>query len=915
MLLFESIFGAVLKAGCAAVPVCKTKCLVHGTCHLAIAHGPRRSRAALALATGGAILWATITIQRFKERIMRAMEGLFDQREGRPQPHTPPAHPQDRRQLQEEAPRPRITFGGSPRLLAIENGPRPLAIEDSPRRPDGSAVLGEEAIPEIPRAADEKMIPVHAAPGASFAAAVATSLYGGRQPSISPSLPPINFITEPSTSRRGYEGRQGGARFTTFQEPQLPWEGLVPVGDVYAHGSSDCGVLGQDLDRPYRRMPDKILALENRGIWDISVGSPHNAALDVEGAIWTWGCPDEYALGRAGQDYEPLAVRHMPVPVKKVVCGDSHTAALSFEGQVYICGAYRDTSGVIGFPRREVLITGLPESASEDEVRRWFGKVVGDVQDVRLRTDDEKDENVARVAFWTEAAVDRAAQLRSTFFKAVVPCVAEKQKYPAMVPGLEDVEQVASGDNHTVALSTEGVLMVLGSNEFGQLTMPNSRPGDFMATALPMMRTTEQLGIDGRMTRVWAFGNVTFIAADTGRAGIRYYGCGINSRGELGLGVVCEFVDTVTEVTALRNKHITHMAGGAHHTVALLDDGSFMSWGKQELTGTGTPGKEVPMALPLMTTRVRGVRLATIGAGETHTLATTTNGDVLSWGFGGCYQLGTSLSRLSTDKAFPDVRSVTELAPYCIESKQLCDMFVLKADGSAQHSIELAWTGKWERLRPFQPTAAVAPSDGGMREDTEEAEAPDRPFFGPHLPLFGRDATSTFGPVQSPPIVELSFQGSSPSLPSFQSAPLFGLPQQADKDSGTAAPAAGAAEGAASASPSSSSSSRRRGRRGRLSGPSLSFGTGVLTGHQGSGAGAALFSAAAAAAASSSPFAAGGAQQGGEGGFGPTQEGVQLFQGATGDLQYGSSASSGRRRQDEGEEEDDSWMDAKRKRR
>ena len=63
--------------------------------------------------------------------------------------------------------------------------------------------------------------------------------------------------------------------------------------------------------------------------------------------VYTWGCNDDGALGRftSGTDDEEYLPRKANLPpgvkIMSVSAGDSHTAALSDQGDVYAWGAYR----------------------------------------------------------------------------------------------------------------------------------------------------------------------------------------------------------------------------------------------------------------------------------------------------------------------------------------------------------------------------------------------------------------------------------------------------------------------------------------------------------------------------------------------------------------------------------------------
>ena len=61
--------------------------------------------------------------------------------------------------------------------------------------------------------------------------------------------------------------------------------------------------------------------------------------------MYTWGCNDEGALGRKtgdGDEYLPSQVENIDgVKIVQVSGGDSHTAALVADGNVYSWGVFR----------------------------------------------------------------------------------------------------------------------------------------------------------------------------------------------------------------------------------------------------------------------------------------------------------------------------------------------------------------------------------------------------------------------------------------------------------------------------------------------------------------------------------------------------------------------------------------------
>ena len=69
----------------------------------------------------------------------------------------------------------------------------------------------------------------------------------------------------------------------------------------------------------------------------------HTVALASNGAVYTWGCNDEGALGRPGPENTPLLVDSaLNIPVTDVSAGDSHSIAYNTHtNQVFYWGCYR----------------------------------------------------------------------------------------------------------------------------------------------------------------------------------------------------------------------------------------------------------------------------------------------------------------------------------------------------------------------------------------------------------------------------------------------------------------------------------------------------------------------------------------------------------------------------------------------
>jgi len=73
-------------------------------------------------------------------------------------------------------------------------------------------------------------------------------------------------------------------------------------------------------------------------------GGMHTVALSPAGIAYSWGCNDEGALGRLGNEQDILPV-DLPLAIDGVSVGDSHTIFYSTEKSVaYLTGLYRVSS-------------------------------------------------------------------------------------------------------------------------------------------------------------------------------------------------------------------------------------------------------------------------------------------------------------------------------------------------------------------------------------------------------------------------------------------------------------------------------------------------------------------------------------------------------------------------------------------
>eukprot|EP00971_Amphidinium_carterae_P242850 4821939-Amphidinium_carterae.1 len=107
-------------------------------------------------------------------------------------------------------------------------------------------------------------------------------------------------------------------------------------------------------------------------------------------------------------------------------------------------------------------------------------------------------------------------------------------------------------------------------------------------------------------------------------------------------------------------------------------------------------------------------------------LACTENGNVFAWGCGLTHQLGNRPRRVEQ----PDDRHEEpgdEVTPYQISSRQLDGRFVMLADGGAQHSAELGWTGEYAPM--MCPTHALVDGRSGEQAQCSNPDQAEEVAF------------------------------------------------------------------------------------------------------------------------------------------------------------------------------------------
>lgn len=445
-------------------------------------------------------------------------------------------------------------------------------------------------------------------------------------------------------------------------------------GSVLVVGNGDCGQLGLGEEDDDVRDTLKPLPLPTLGsamrVSQLICGGLHTGALTLDGRLFTWGCNDDEALGRAGTESVPMLVEGGLVGrrVTLATAGDSHMTALTSEGQVFAWGTYKDSNGYID-----------PAAKPESEPRQIC-------------------------------------------------------KEPTLVEGLPSIKHLASGGDHVLALASNGYdVYGWGCGEKGQLgkelswdkgtTKQFLKPTAPFNLRLPAVNADGGGAIDSVQSRLTCTLNENFVghiratlAADPasdcreacevyldhatelragGESGLddrmpiaklfagayhsfalttygNVYSFGLNNMGQLGLGSLePNHTGTPQLVMALEGKGVTELRGGEHHSLALTDDGAVYAFGRGDNNqlgfNDGTDQEVTPRKVPALD----GIAIRRVSTKANSNFAVSRSGDLYSWGFG---EMGQLANRKAGDETQPTLVDVP------------ADQAVLDAASSAQHA-------------------------------------------------------------------------------------------------------------------------------------------------------------------------------------------------------------------------------------
>jgi len=431
-------------------------------------------------------------------------------------------------------------------------------------------------------------------------------------------------------------------------------------GEVVAMGTEDtmaCGLLkDQDETRLFEYEPTLIPKCKlnmngGKAVTSVATGGLHSACLHRDGTVSTWGANDENALGRDDIDDDDTHLIK-PMKIKDVIqisAGDNHTIVLDIHGKVHVSGMYKDMDS--GKWRdltnpQDTKIRGNHQYPSE--VLGLGGKIVmidaGNSWNAALRDD------VSTLYTWGMGNSGQLARSKSMQAPLIDDTYIDsngKEKCPYKT---YELKKPFMG-KFVVMMKDGAPLLDHKKKKQFDYEYTHSIIRDKFMTPAPV----EWAGglVPKRQVVNFSCGDIHLlvVARNPGSFETQVFSAGNSAYGQLGHGDTKE-VHELTPIEALNNKHISKVAAGNFHSLALsMNRQDVFAWGKIDAGSLGlydekktlkfqqTDYVATPEQVAFPNTLGESC-LVDIAAGDTSSFAITDTGAVYSWGYNENSQTG-----------------------------------------------------------------------------------------------------------------------------------------------------------------------------------------------------------------------------------------------------------------------------------
>lgn len=381
-------------------------------------------------------------------------------------------------------------------------------------------------------------------------------------------------------------------------------------GILLALGQGDVGQLGLGEDYMERKRPTVVPFAEQVSgkIVDMFAGGMHTICITENGEVYTFGCNDEGALGRdtgeEGSEFNPGKVE-LPEKVVQVSGGDSHSAALTETGAVYIWGTFRDGNGPFG-----LTLDGLKKLPYLLPVPATVLQISSGNDHLTMLTDGG---DIYTVGCGEQGQLGRIAECfsmrggRKGLGLMLEPALVIRPKVRGQ--GKVHFEEIWCTPYCTFARVRGGGIYGWGLNNYHHLGIEDNKSW-FRPVNIGSFSHIKVKAISGGQHH-------TILLDSEGTV----HSLGRTDYGRLGRGEDCEESHEPGAVESLKDEKIDRIAAGSSVSLALTDKGEVYSWGMGSNLQLGT-GDEDDVLTPekMGGKQLENRKVIAISAGGQHTL-------------------------------------------------------------------------------------------------------------------------------------------------------------------------------------------------------------------------------------------------------------------------------------------------------
>lgn len=322
---------------------------------------------------------------------------------------------------------------------------------------------------------------------------------------------------------------------------------------------------------------------------DITFGEFHEAGIDSKGNVYVW---DKHRIDSAVENKDNernnVIVLDSGKNNKQIIFSKGFLWILKDNGEVHQHVINRSQSTK---PDEEDIIEIIKAPRKIQELKGITQIGTGEDHFVAL----DKNGEVWVMGDDTLGQCGQGSENRSTS----PPFYEKRLKKPKKMESFGNIQKIACGGNHTLALTKDGVVYGWGSNASMQL----SHQEEFARVDNPLVAAFAPIKIDKNMGSLIATDIAAgkdfsiFVGRNRNNNETEVFGCGHNMHGELGGGNMSHVQDII-KIESLSNYRISTPEGekdvrvnkiscGNNHCMAHLNVGAVLEWGSNEFGQLG----------------------------------------------------------------------------------------------------------------------------------------------------------------------------------------------------------------------------------------------------------------------------------------------------------------------------------------